>query len=91
MLIANEVSHSQGHWPRVPAGWRWRDLIGAGSHGGDLFGLRQALRFAIGAEFRVADRFGEHLAQLSLGLRWLPRNGCLPVGHGYYVGMPDEN
>jgi hypothetical protein len=35
---------------------------------------------------RVADGFGQHLAELSLRLRRLAR-GLLPLGHGPYVGM----
>jgi hypothetical protein len=49
------------------------------------FDLRQALSLGL----RVADRLGEHLAQLSLGLWWLARKGFLPLGHGQYVGMPE--
>lgn len=88
-LIANEVGHRLGDRPRGSAGWLWRGLVGAGSRRGDLFCL-QALRFVIRAGFGVADRLGEHLAQFSLRHRWLPRDGCLPVGHGYQVGMPER-
>jgi hypothetical protein len=40
-------------------------------------GLRRALPLGL----CVADSFGEHLAQLSLGLRRLA-GGLLPLGHG---------
>jgi hypothetical protein len=36
---------------------------------------------------RVADSLGEHLAKLGLRLRRLAREGSLPLGHPYYVGM----
>jgi hypothetical protein len=35
---------------------------------------------------RIADSFGQHLAKLSLRLRF-SREGFLPLGHGQYVGM----
>jgi hypothetical protein len=41
------------------------------------FGLRQALRLGL----RIADSLGQHLAQLSLGLRRFSREGFLPLGH----------
>jgi hypothetical protein len=41
------------------------------------FGLRQALRLGL----RIADGLGQHLAQLSLGLRRFSREGFLPLGH----------
>jgi hypothetical protein len=47
------------------------------------FGLRRAFRLWL----RIADSFGQHLAQLGLRLRWLPRDRCLPTSHGNYVGM----
>jgi hypothetical protein len=40
------------------------------------FGLRQALRLGL----RIADSLGQHLAQLSLGLRRFSREGFLPLG-----------
>ena len=43
------------------------------------------LRPALWLGLRVADSFGQHLAQLSLRLRRLAR-GLLPLGHGQYVG-----
>ena len=49
------------------------------------FDLRQALWLGL----RVADGLGEHLAQLSLRLWRLAREGFLPLGHGQYVGMPE--
>jgi hypothetical protein len=49
------------------------------------FGLRRALRLGL----RIADSFGQHLAQLSLGLRWFPREGFLPLYHKNYVGMTE--
>lgn len=65
------------------------DLIGAGRASRDRFGLRQALRSMVRAGLRVADGFGQHLAQLGLRLRRFPRKGFLPVSHGPYVGMPE--
>ena len=48
------------------------------------------LRPVLRAELRVADGLGQHLAQLSLRLRRLPRKArFLPLGHGHYVGMPE--
>jgi hypothetical protein len=55
-----------------------------------FFGLRRVLRPADRAGLRVADGLGQHLAQLSLGLGWCPRDRCLPVSHGCYVGMPER-
>src|SRR2546423_14244601 len=58
----------------------------------DLFSLRRALRTVDGAwldGLGVADGLSEHLAQLSLGLRRFPRASCLPMCHGWYVGMPE--
>jgi hypothetical protein len=62
-----------------------RDFVGS-RHARRLvtifLGLRPTLRFGL----RVADGFGQHLAELSLGLRRRAR--CfLPLGHGQYVGM----
>jgi hypothetical protein len=37
---------------------------------------------------RIADRFGQHLVQLSLGLLRFPL-GWLPLGHAQYVGMQE--
>ena len=48
------------------------------------FGLRRALRLGL----RIADSFGQHLAQLSLGLRWFPREGFLPLYHKNHVSGP---
>jgi hypothetical protein len=45
-------------------------------------GLLQALIFSL----RIADGLGQHLAQLSLGLRGFPL-GWLPLCHQDYVGM----
>ena len=54
-----------------------------------IFGL-WALRPVLRAGLRVADGLGQHLAQLSLRLRRLPRKArFLPLGHGHYVGMPE--
>jgi hypothetical protein len=49
-------------------------------------GLRRALWLGL----RVADGFGEHLAQLRLCLRRLAHKGFLPLGHGQDVGMRQE-
>ena len=50
-----------------------------------FFSLRRVLRLGL----RIADSFGQHLAQLSLRLRSLAREGFLPLGHEHYVGMPE--
>jgi len=48
---------------------------------------------ALGCVLRTASvsiGLGQHLAQLSLRLRRLPRKArFLPLGHGDYVGMPE--
>ena len=36
---------------------------------------------------RITDGFGQHLAQLGLGLCGFPREAFYPCGHGQYVGM----
>jgi len=54
-----------------------------------FFGLRRVFRPAVRVGLRVADGLGQHLAQLSLGLRWCPGARCLPLSHGPYVGMPE--
>jgi hypothetical protein len=76
----------------LPAGWGpW----------GKVFQPRVlALRYELGnlhslgrlqaliLSLRIADGFGQHLAQLSLGLRRFAL-GWLPLGHDQYVGMPE--
>ena len=47
--------------------------------------FRQTLRLGL----RVADGFGQHLAQLSLGLSRFSR-GFLPLGHLQHVVMVDR-
>jgi len=47
-------------------------------------GLGRALCLGL----RIADRFGQHLVQLSLGLLRFPL-GWLPLGHAQYVGMQE--
>ena len=64
------------------------DLIDGGRRR-DLFGLRQALRTVVRPGLSIADGLGEHLTQLSLRLRRLPRDRYLPVSHEVYVGMPE--
>ena len=65
------------------------NLIDVGRPSRIIFGLR-ALRPVLRAGLRVADGLGQHLAQLSLRLRRLPRKArLLPLGHGHYVGMPE--
>jgi hypothetical protein len=61
-----------------------------------LNGLRQMFRPVIRGGLRVADGLGQHLAQLSLCLRWFPRDGCLPASHKRYSnhqpdGLPPDN
>ena len=64
------------------------DLIDGGRRR-DLFGLRQALRTVVRPGLSIADGLGQHLTQLSLRLRRLPRDRYLPVSHEVYVGMPE--
>ncbi len=52
-----------------------------------LASILARLRRALGLGLRVADGFGEHLAQLSLCLRRLARVGFLPLGHDQHMGM----
>jgi hypothetical protein len=54
-----------------------------------FFGLRRVFRPLVRIGLRVADGLGQHLAQLSLRLRWCPGARCLPVSHDPYVGMPE--
>ncbi len=49
----------------------------------NFLGLLQALILSL----RIADSFGQHLAQLGLGLCRFAL-GRLPLCHGLYVGMP---
>ena len=60
------------------------------SESGGLFaaiplGPLQALILSL----RIADGFGQHLAQLSLGLRRFPGQGFCPCCHERYMGMPE--
>ena len=48
-----------------------------------------AISFGLRLGLRVADGFGQHLAQLGLGLSRFTREGFLPLGHTHYVGMPE--
>ena len=66
------------------------NLIDVGRPSRDHFWRLRALRPVLRAGLRVADGLGQHLAQLSLRLRRLPRKArFLPLGHGDYVGMPE--
>ena len=49
-------------------------------------GLRRGLRLGLRS---VADRFGQHLVQLSLGLFRFAREAFCPCCHKQYVGMPE--
>ncbi|HYI30477.1 MAG TPA: hypothetical protein VD863_21770 [Bradyrhizobium sp.] len=49
------------------------------------FGRRLSLRLGL----RVTDGLGQHLAQLSLGLRRFLREGFLPLCHPFHMGMPE--
>jgi hypothetical protein len=56
--------------------------------GFELAAISLGLRHALWLGLRVADGLGEHLAQLSLRLRRLAREGfLLPLGHERHVGM----
>jgi hypothetical protein len=62
-----------------------RDFAGS-RHARGLVTIFLGLRPTLRSGLRVADGFGQHLAELSLGLRRRAR--CfLPLGHGQYVGM----
>ena len=66
------------------------DMLSTGGELGlILLGLRLMFRPVLRAGLRVADGLGQHLTQLSLRLRWLPRDRCLPVSHDLYLGMPE--
>jgi hypothetical protein len=52
-----------------------------------FLGLRSTLWFGLS----VADGLGQHLAQLSLGLRRFARRCSLPCGHEQYVGCGRDN
>src|SRR6478752_5853121 len=52
---------------------------------GALISFRLRLPLRLGP--RIADRFRQHLAQFSLGLRRYPR--FLPLSHSYDMGMPE--
>ena len=67
------------------------DLIDGGRRSRDLFGLRRAFLPVVRAALRIADGLGQHLTQLILRLRRLPRDRSLPLSHGVYVGCPREN
>jgi hypothetical protein len=48
-------------------------------------GLRRALQLKL----RIANSFGQHLAQLSLGSWRFALEGFCPCGHGQYMGMQE--
>src|ERR1035437_7391723 len=85
--------------PLAPTRWLMRAALAAWcqqlrSTDGRLrlifFGLRLMFRPVVRAGLlRVADGLGQHLAQFCLRLRRCPRDGCLPVSHHHYVGMPE--
>ena len=53
-----------------------------------VLGLWGAFRPLIRDWLRVADRLGQHQAQLILGFRWLARGRRFPLYHEAYMGMP---
>ena len=55
-----------------------------------VLGLWGAFRPVIRDWLRVADRFGQHQAQLILCLRWLPRGRRFPLYHGTLYGVPER-
>jgi len=74
---------------------RYRDGVRfspAGMLAGDrlgliVLGLCWAFRACVRGGLRVADGFGQHLAQFRLRLRWLPRDRSPPLSHDPYMGM----
>jgi hypothetical protein len=72
------------------AGRTWEWVRPSDRAGPLLASIFARLRRALGLGLCVADGFGEHLAQFRLCLRRLARGGFLPLGHGQYVGMPEE-
>jgi hypothetical protein len=56
-----------------------------------FFSLRRVLRRVLRLGLRVADSFGQHLAQLGLRPRSLACERFLPLGHALYMGMPEGN
>ena len=81
--LVSELPARWGPWGAWPA-----EVLALRYELGCLFaaislGLLQALILSL----RIADGLSQHLAQLSLGLSRFSREGFLPLGHGYYVGM----
>jgi len=66
-----------------------------GNEGGQLglivLGLGGAFRPVLRNWLRVADRLGQHEAQLILRHRWLPRGRRFPLCHRVYMGTPEPN
>jgi hypothetical protein len=55
-----------------------------------VLGLWGGFRPVFRDRLRVADRFGQHQAQLILCLRRLPRGRRFPLYHEGYMGMPER-
>jgi hypothetical protein len=55
-----------------------------------VLGLRGPFRPGLCDGLRVADRLGQHEAQLILGHRWLPCGRCFPLCHTYLYGVPER-
>ena len=82
-----DMAKSGTHGRRSPERTRvYPGISNPGRRSALLLRLRRALRRRLG----IADGFGEHLAKLSLRLRWLP-GGFLPLGHLEHVGMLKRN
>src|SRR6476660_5984280 len=55
-----------------------------------VLGLGRPLRPGLGDWLRIADRLGQHEAQLILGHRWLPCGRCFPLCHTYLYGVSER-
>ena len=52
-------------------------------------GLRLTFRPLLELGLRIAHGLREHIAQFGLRFRGCFGDGCLPMCHGHYVGMPE--
>src|SRR3954453_7854986 len=54
-----------------------------------VLGLGGPFRPGLCGWLRIADRLGQHEAQLILGHRWLPCSRCFPLCHTYLYRVPE--
>jgi len=86
---------------RIPDSWRvpltriasQSDLSPQAGRGAKLpliaLGFRLVLPPLLELGLRIADGLREHIAQFGLRFRGCFGDGCLPMCHGHYVGMPE--